>query len=44
MDIVLTIRGRKDLARGDLIIKYYAFHDDEIDYQAQFVNRGSGSL
>lgn len=39
MDIVLTDLGRKRLAQGHLNIKYYAFHDDEIDYQAQYQNR-----
>lgn len=36
MEVILTQKGRQKLAQGKLNIKYYAFHDDEIDYQAQY--------
>lgn len=44
MDIILTQKGREQLAKGKLKIKYYAFGDDEIDYAAQYTNRASGSV
>ena len=31
--IILTQYGRKKLSEGNLQIKYYAFVDDEIDYE-----------
>lgn len=39
VDLILTQKGREQLSKGKLIIKYYAFGDDEIDYQAQYINR-----
>lgn len=39
LDIVLTQKGRQKLAQGRLNVKYYAFHDDEINYQAQYEHR-----
>lgn len=35
MDIILTQKGREKLAKGQLVIKYYAFGDDEVDYRSQ---------
>lgn len=32
MDVILTQHGRKLLSQGKLIVKYYRFFDDEIDY------------
>lgn len=32
MQIALTDHGKKLLSQGKLIVKYYAFADDEIDY------------
>ena len=33
LEICLTKHGRKLLSKGKLNIKYYAFADDEVDYQ-----------
>jgi hypothetical protein len=33
MEIILTEYGRKKLAEGKLIVKYYRFFDDEVDYK-----------
>lgn len=33
LDIILTQHGRKRLAKGEFQPKYFAFSDDEIDYQ-----------
>jgi hypothetical protein len=41
MEVILTQHGRHLLSKGRLIVKYYAFHDDEIDYQAQFNDQTS---
>lgn len=31
--LLLTEHGRKKLSEGKFVVKYYAFFDDEIDYQ-----------
>lgn len=33
LEIILTDYGRKLLSKGELVIKYYSFGDDEIDYE-----------
>lgn len=33
LDIILTEKGRELLSKGELVIKYYAFFDDEVDYR-----------
>lgn len=43
MIITLTQLGRRKLSEGKLNIKYYTLNDDEVDYQAQYVNQ-SGSV
>lgn len=41
LKIILTEYGRELLSKGELEIVYYAFSDDEIDYQTTFVTSGS---
>jgi hypothetical protein len=36
MSIILTQYGRKKLAEGNLRVKYFAFSDDDINYQTPF--------
>lgn len=43
MEITLTQHGRKLLSQGKLIVKYYRFFDDEIDYQVPLYYSGSSS-
>lgn len=43
IDIVLTQHGRKMLAKGKFEPKYFAFSDDEIDYQVDNFSQLSGS-
>lgn len=42
MAIILTQYGRKKLAEGNLKVKYFAFSDDEINYQTSFSSYISG--
>lgn len=31
--LILTEKGKKKLSEGKFVVKYYAFFDDEIDYE-----------
>lgn len=44
MEIILTQHGRKKLAQGKFKPVYFAFSDDEIDYQVNNFSQLSGSL
>ena len=41
MEIQLTEHGRKLLSQGKLIVKYYRFLDDEVDYVPKNYYSGS---
>ena len=41
MEIILTERGRALLSQGKLIVKYYRFMDDDVDYQPRYYVSGS---
>lgn len=43
MDIILTQHGRKKLAKGEFRPKYFAFTDDEVDYQVENFSQLSSS-
>ena len=44
MDIVLTRKGRELYAAGKFIPTYYAFCDDEIIYETEFVSASAGGI
>lgn len=33
LSIILTEYGREKLSKGELVVKYYTFFDDEVDYE-----------
>ena len=41
LKIILTEYGRELLSKGEFEIVYFAFGDDEIDYQTPFNTSGS---
>lgn len=43
LEIVLTQHGRKKLAKGEFNPKYFAFSDDEVDYQVNLFSELSSS-
>jgi hypothetical protein len=43
LDVVLTARGKEQLAKNQLNFKYYAFSDEGIDYSGSLDTVGTGS-
>lgn len=44
LEIILTKHGRKKLAKGEFRPKFFAFSDDEIDYQVTEVSQLTASV
>ena len=44
MEVVLTQHGRKMLAKGLFVPKYYAFSDDEVDYKVSSFSQLTASV